>query len=272
MSGNDYDEKTIFNRDDLLFNYIDSFSQANHIEQEFFHSTQKNIFEDREFNYSDILYINLEKIPTKKNIQFTLTKRGRKKIDEKAKEIKNYYCHNKFSPDNLLKRIQTHYITFIIDYSNEIIHKFGYKGNFIQPNSIYKKNVKKEEFLSLQDKNISYFLSLDITPKFKTVNIINNKILYEEVIKIPIIKKLFEEKYLSLFKNIYHKNKRYIKLENGDINDIIFFSEKVKTYDALLAKIRLSDKMDEENTKLYIQKLNDCIKKQYLSKDNEIPL
>ena len=61
-------------------------------------------------------------------------------------------------------------------------------------------------------------------------------------------------------------------MENGDINDIIFFSEKVKTYDALLAKIRLSDKMDEENTKLYIQKLNDCIKKQYLSKDNEIPL
>ena len=67
---------------------------------------------------------------------------------------------------------------------------------------------------------------------------IKNKILYEEVIKLPIIKKIFDENYISLFKKIYYKNKKYINFIYDDKNYIIHFSQKVKTFDDLLDKIK----------------------------------
>ena len=160
-------------------------------------------------------------------------------------------------------------MTFIIDYANEVIHKFGFKDDFVQPNSVYKKNVNKNNISLLKGKNIGYILSLDISPKFRTQNKIQNKILYEEVIKIPILKNLFDENYISLFNDIYYKNKKDINLIYDDKNYIIHF-QKVKTFDALEDKIKKKDKMSKEDTEIYIKKLKDRISKKYLSNDNEL--
>ena len=161
-------------------------------------------------------------------------------------------------------------MTFIIDYTNELLYKFDYKEFFVQPNSIYKKNVNKSYISFLKEKNIGYILSLDISPKFRTKKTLKNKILYEEVIKLPIIKKIFDENYISLFKKIYYKNKKYINFIYDDKNYIIHFSQKVKNFDDLLDKIKKNDKMNIENTKKYIQKLKDCIYNNYLSEDIEL--
>ena len=161
-------------------------------------------------------------------------------------------------------------MTFIIDYANELLYKFDYKELFVEPNSIYKKNVNKSYISFLKEKNIGYILSLDISPKFRTKKTLKNKILYEEVIKLPIIKKIFDENYISLFKKIYYKNKKYINFIYDDKNYIIHFSQKVKNFDDLLDKIKKNDKMNIENTKKYIQKLKDCIYNNYLSEDIEL--
>ena len=272
MFNDEFDNNISYN--DLLSIY--SFSPINHRDFEIFNTSQNSInfssnFDDEELYNKDNLYMNLETKP----VCFTVKKKGRKPQIQKAHEDykkKDEYCHDKSALDNLLIRIQTHYMTFIIDYSNEVIHKFGYKDTFVQANSKYKKLVNKRNFSFLKGQNIGYILSLEISPKFRTANNFKNKILYEKVINIPIIKKLFDQNYISLFKNIYYKNKKYINLEYDDKNDIIIFSKKVKTFDALLEKIRNNDKMNEETTDKYIEKLKACIDKNYLSDDIEINL
>ena len=273
MINDEFDEKSI-SKKDLL--YIDSFSPNNIFDYKLFNILENSInfcsnFDDNILYNKVNLFMNLEKKPTK--VLFKIKKRGRKiqKAHADCKKKDEYY-HDKFTPDNLLKRVHTHYMTFIIDYANEVIHKFGYKDIFIQANYKYKKFVNKSNFSFLKGQNIGYILSLEISPKFRNENNFKNKILYEKVIKIPIIKKLFDQNYISLFENIYYKNKKYINLEYDDKNDIIIFSEKVKTFDALLKKIRNNDKMDEETTEEYIEKLKVCIKENYLSDDIEINL
>ena len=274
MFENEFDAKSISNNDLLS---IDSFSLINHCNYELFNTSQNSSinfssnFDNKEL-YNNILFMNLETKTTKTEL-FTLKKRGRKKQTQKAHgKKKAVYSHDMFTLDNILTKIQTHYMNFIIDYANEVIHKFGYKDIFVQANSKYKKLVNKSNFSFLKGQNIGYILSLDISPKFRTVNNFKNKILYEKVINIPIIKKLFDQNYISLFKNIYYKNKKYINLEYDDKYDIIHFSKNVKTFDALLEKIRNNDKMNGEKVEEYIEKLKACIDKNYLSDDIEINL
>ena len=268
MFEHSYDENNIF-KDDLLS--IDSLTIEKNFSQKCpFDSSIDSLFQKKDYKIDQekTTKSSLKFTSNRKKTLFTLKKRGRKKNNQKYDENYNKeYCHNKLASDNLLKRVQTHYMTFIIDYANEVIHKFGYKDYFVQPNSIYKKKINKKNISFLKGKNIGYILSLDISPKFRTQNKIQNKILYEEVIKIPIIKNLFDENYISLFNEIYYKNKKYINLIYDNKNDIIHFSQEVKTFDALEDKIKKNDKMNKENTKKYIQKLKDCIDKNYLSND-----
>ena len=253
MFENEFDAKSISNNDLLS---IDSFPQINNCNYELFNTSQNSInfssnFDNKEL-YNNILF--MKKI-TKTEL-FTLKKRGRKKQTQKAHEDckkKDEYSHDMFTLDNILTKIQTLYMNFIIDYANEVIHKFGYKDIFVQANSKYKKLVNKSNFSFLKGQNIGYILSLDISPKFRTVNNFKNKILYEKVINIPIIKKQFDKNYISLFKNIYYKNKKYINLEYDDKNDIIIFSGKVRTFDVLLEKVRNNVKMNGEKAEEYIE-------------------
>ena len=52
-------------------------------------------------------------------------KRGRHtNLKEKKKE------HNKFSADNIQRKIQVHFLSFIISFMNDIIKSFGFRKNF----------------------------------------------------------------------------------------------------------------------------------------------
>ena len=270
MFEHSYDENNSF-KDDLLS--IDSLTIEKNFSQKCpFDSSIDSLFQknDYKIDQEKTTKSSLKFTSNRKKTLFTLYKRGRKKDTEKVGDNYNKeYYHNKLASDNLLKRVQTHYMTFIIDYANEVIHKFGFKDDFVQPNSVYKKNVNKNNISLLKGKNIGYILSLDISPKFRTQNKIQNKILYEEVIKIPILKNLFDENYISLFNDIYYKNKKDINLIYDDKNYIIHF-QKVKTFDALEDKIKKKDKMSKEDTEIYIKKLKDLISKKYLSNDNEL--
>ena len=190
------------------------------------------------------------------------TLKGRKRKREGA-EIKNSneFIHNKYASDNLLRKAQVDYISFITQYSNEVLYKFGFNESFINIDYKIKKNVNKKNIIKLKELSIGEILCLGISPKFKTKEKSINIDLYNKAICNPIIKNIFSENYLSLFRNVYYPNKRIINLEKYGLNDTLILSEKAKTYKDLLIKNGWKSEDDKNNE--YFKKLEDAIKKNF---------
>ena len=80
-------------------------------------------------------------------------KRGRKSNSEEEKE-KN---HNKFSPDNIQRKIQVHYQTFILDFVNDILESLGNRKKFLNISYESKKIVNKNQFNLLKNSILIVF-------------------------------------------------------------------------------------------------------------------
>lgn len=182
-----------------------------------------------------------------------LTKAGRKRkrpleIGEKE--------HSKDAHDNILRKIQVHFLTFIINYANAILSHLNYSFQFIDIDYHIKKVISKEKFSALKKKNIGEILCQEISPKFKTYKKDNNSIIYDKVKNNKIVNYFLSQNFLKLFKEVYLKNKRYVN-ENG-----LFFqlSEKVETLEDLLNKVKEYDDIND-----YRQKINEVIQIYYLN-------
>ena len=97
-----------------------------------------------------------------------LTKAGRKRkrpleIGEKE--------HSKDAHDNILRKIQVHFLTFIINYANAILSHLNFSFQFIDIDYHIKKVISKEKFSALKKKNIGEILCQEISPKFKKVSV-----------------------------------------------------------------------------------------------------
>lgn len=167
-------------------------------------------------------------------------KRGRKtnikENTENKKEGKKTKIHDKNSCDNILRKIQVHYLTFIVSYLNEILKSLEYPIIFHNLNYKFKSNVKKEFVESLKTKTIGEIIVNDITIKFKTLNKNYNQMLYEKIKDNEQLKKIFEDNYLKLFKNIYYKNNNKVNLKEYGINKVINLPENVEMIKDLLKK------------------------------------
>lgn len=182
-----------------------------------------------------------------------LTKAGRKRkrpleIGEKE--------HSKDAHDNILRKIQVHFLTFILNYANAILSHLNYSYQFIDIDYHIKKVISKQKFSSLKKKNIGEILCQEISPKFKTYKKDNNEIIYNKVKNNKIVNYFLSQNFLKLFKEVYLKNKRYIN-ENG-----VFFqlSEKVETLEDLLNKVKEYDDINE-----YRKKIDEVIQIYYLN-------
>lgn len=222
---------------------------------------QNNInLEEKKVKPNKILFVNNKNI---KNLK------GRKRKRDKSSINYQYrYIHDKFGTDNLLRKVQVHYLSFIIDFANAVLCKFEYDEFFVRSDYNLKKKVNKDFISFLKGLTISEILRWDTSPKFKKKGKEYNKNLYNKVKENQIIKKIFEEKYLSLFKDIYFENKRIINLSKYGLNDYIKLSvKKVKMYKELLEKnLKKEEKEDDIDKNEYINKLKTCIDKIFLSK------
>ena len=169
-------------------------------------------------------------------------KSGRKRKRENENG-KNY--HTKFAYDNIIRKIQVHFLNFLVSFINEILKHYEFKQKFFNIDYNIKKDIKKENIKNLKSLEIGEILCKDISKKYKNQYKedvkINNKI-YLEVIKNDNIRKILSEKYINIFKNIYYKNKR-------DLNDYglnIKLSNDVKTYKDLLKKYNKDNDYKEE--------------------------
>ena len=183
---------------------------------------------------------------------------------DNPKEDNNENCETKkkkrrkFEKDNVLMKIQCHYMTFIIKFINNILEylKYDPKERFKDIKHSYKKNIKKSNLISLKGKKLYEIITNEVSKKIKEPNLLFNQNLYEKLKNEEIIKNILNENYLNLFKNVYHKSERNFDLKQYGKDVIITLSETIEMYKDI-----------EKKDKDYINILNKYVKKMYLSKN-----
>ena len=159
-------------------------------------------------------------------------KRGRKSL----RSNKNVRIHGPSDDDNLLRKIQVHFLSFIVNFTNDIIRSFTIIEDpplFKNLDYSIKKVVNHKNVETLKLKNISDILQLRVSPKMKIHDETVNKNIYYKICSLcPSLIDYFQRSYVSLFREYYY-NKNKIFIVNGRI---IKLSIKTKTFNDLLIK------------------------------------
>jgi hypothetical protein len=186
-------------------------------------------------------------------IQTNKSKRGRKSMNLK----KNYRIHAASDDDNLLRKLQVHFLSFIINYVNDVIKTFidSKKPPLFQKLDYQiKKNVNHKIVESFKKKRICEILQLRISPKIKIHEKNVNKIVYQKIcILCPFMIHFLNTNFLSLFKEYYNNDNRLF-IVNGRI---IQLSEHTKTfYDLMINNINHKDKLKNIANRFFINNNN----------------
>ena len=189
--------------------------------------------------------------------QLTKKKRGRQATEKTEESKKKQKIHDKSSTDNLLRKIQVHYMTFIISFVNEILENLNYNQKFLKIDYEFKKNVNKDFFESLKTKNLSFIVQNKVSEKYSKQNKNINYIIYDQLKENKILENIFKENYLDIFKNIYYKSIKSVNLSKYGLEKEIIL-KKVETYKDLLNEIKEEDHE-------YARNINICVSQNYLS-------
>ena len=169
----------------------------------------------------------------KRKINFEIKHRGRKSI-----KFLNNKTHRKSDFDNILAKIQVHFINFIINLSNDalkIIKGKNFRKTFKNINYDFKKKINIDYIKKLQSYSIKDILIIDISSKYTTLpKNFNKKLINEVCNSSKWLEQFFNMKYISLF-NYYYNNEKII---NGKE---IIFSSKTKSFKDLLENKKNED-------------------------------
>lgn len=194
-------------------------------------------------------------IPQKKfYVSLTGKRRGRQAVTEFENSNKKRVIHDKCASDNLKRKIQVHYLSFIISSLNDVLHQLGYSQKFLKINYKFKKNVNNKFFEQLKAKSLSEIITNPISDKYSTKLSNLNQNIYDQLQNEALLKNLLNENYLNYFKFAYFNSSRKFNLKPYGLNKDIFFSEKTKVFQDLIHGIN-SD---------YAQQLNSCVIEHYL--------
>jgi len=167
--------------------------------------------------------LNKKKIffKVKKNVPVTNRKLGRKtkSASEKAKEISDLIgVHGNKDFDNLERKIQVHYIRFIINFSNDALkaEKAGIISNchkFKQIDTNIKETINYKHVKQLRESTIGDILQKDISKKYKRYDKSENRKSFGKVVaSSEWLRELFMMNYLELFNYYYNQEKPLKKL------------------------------------------------------------
>ena len=207
--------------------------------------------EKRENEKDKIMYISSKENLVEKKGMLINKKRGRKR-----KKINKFKIHDKNSSDNLLRKIQVHYISFIISFINEILKNLKYEERFFKLDYKFKFNINKKFVESLKTKNIGEIISNEISKKYKEDSNYNKKI-YEQIKENEVLKKIFSENYLVIFRKFYYQNKDKINLSEYGLDKKIKLSKKVEMFNDLYNKINSKNQ--------YTKNIKDFVLQKYFS-------
>ena len=125
--------------------------------------------------------------------------------------------HTALCDDKVLRKIQVHFISFIIHYSNDVVNYFvsDHTNNtyFLDDEFEIKKRVKLDCVEDIKKKTIQDILKCKITSKIKKIEENENEKIIKVVLKNwPSLKLFFETNYLDLFKQYYLIKLIFLKL------------------------------------------------------------
>ena len=174
--------------------------------------------------------INPKSSNLKKEKKQKYIKKGRK-YNEVNKKI-----HTGGDDDNLIRKIQVHYLTFIINFCNDMINALipdKDAPHFKDIDHKIKKTVNHKRIEYLKSLTLAHIVQLKPSSKMKNNDISVNINIYEEICQLsPFIQEFLQMNYLDLFKQ-YYINKSNLFEVNGQNIPI---SPKTKTFNDLLKK------------------------------------
>jgi hypothetical protein len=194
---------------------------------------------------------------TKQNTQMMKKKRG------KPSALNTNKIHDKFSFDNLMRKIKNHSLSLIVPFLNVILIVLDIKGEFFQLSYEFKKKIKTSYFYELKKETLGDIICNKISPKYKHDEN-ENIILFKKLEKHEVLKNIFKMEYITFFKRYYMESKKCINLKVFGLEKEIILPEKCKMYNDLIESIKKSKDEDNEN---YIKSIKKCIDKHYISKN-----
>ena len=173
---------------------------------------------------------------------FTTFKRKRGRYSNKESNPKRVHTSTDF--DNLYRKIQVHFLNFIVQFINEITqHLFPgeKKLHFLNIDYNIKKTVNHNAIMSLKEKNIGYILTLTPSKKYIRVSDKYNEIVYNQLKQNYTLKDIFDMNYLDFFNKYYISKTRTFWISGKEINFV-----KPKFFCDLLRANPLATKKMEE--------------------------
>ena len=175
-------------------------------------------------------------------ILFLKKRRGRKpNSEQKGKRI-----HKASDFDNILRKIQIHYLTFIVCFTNDLIEVFLPNNKELRFKNLdydLKKTVNHSYVQQLKNKTIGEILQFKVSSKNRKFDSFANQSIYEKICELSqILKTFFELSYLTVFNDYYYKSQRTISFGGKNIT----ISSRTKLFTDLVHKnIGAAEKMHQ---------------------------
>ena len=251
------------------FNSYQSFSE----QEAYINLASENIGElgdsnESNENFKEPNFLNGKNVLFKVGI---LKKRGRK-LEKKKK------CHRKEAFDNILVKIQVHFLNFLIDVSNDVMKTIcnNNYSHFKQINYIFKRRIAFDHLNRLIKLPIKELFKENISGKYKKCYKTNYEIYSSFAPHNEFIQNFFNMNYLELFE-IYYNNCKPLKKIIFEGKEIIL-SHNTKDFYSLLKKERIikekiisvannvyfvgnNNNNNNNITEKFIIKKTDCMKK-----------
>ena len=171
-----------------------------------------------------------------KNKNLINKKRGRRSL-----KVNLSHVHSALDDDNILRKIQVHFLTFLVSFTNDYINALF--PNMDKKNLLYfrhidyklKKTINHNSIEKIKKLKIGEILQRDASPKNKTCGSNINKIIYNKLCeKCPNLKynyfnKIFKEFFIEYY---YNKNERFILINGVKV----ILSNKTNTFNNLIQK------------------------------------
>lgn len=179
--------------------------------------------------------------------------------------------HNTLSSDNLLRKVQIHYFSFLISFLNFLLKYFKFDYTFLQLDYNIKRNINKDEnkrkivieneniiiFNSFNDITVEKIISQKKSNKYKLYDENHNQNICEAVKRNKIMYNILNDNHLNIFKKFYFTSIKLINLKEYGLDIYIKLPNDIETHFDLLKK-----NFDFE----YRRCINNCILKNYFPK------
>ena len=209
-------------------------------------------------NLDDLIKINPKSI-NKGRIIFK-TEKLQKKRGRKRNKTSKKAVHTSWSIDNIIVKVQAHFLDFMISFLNDCVNSFpeNPKYTFLKLDRAEKKKVSKEQINKMKNSTIKDLLEkIKISKKYKQYDENNNKNNLDALMEESWLRQIFHIKFLNLF-FYYYNNERPLK-ELTIFGKKLIFSKTTKSFSDLLQKKKnkiMEDKIVEYTKEIYFDGRN----------------